>query len=288
MRRAIIYARYSPRPKQRNAAGELVDPDALDRQFGLLQAECDKHNLVYAQEWSFSDADKSGDDADRPGLWAAVSAIRPGDVFMARDVERIARSPMLMAFLEEVIEGSGGEIVTLELGYSATNDQATIRFMRAIIAAVGEFQRWIIAARSKASALREFAAGRWRWSRDTVPYGWRVRDCPENEGRKCGVLIEPVESEQQTILVLQHYYQEEGLSRAKTARMLNQHGHAWREGKPWNSDRVKHVLNRIEGANKSERSKGRSLRLRPGQLPILAQVARRKRGNRFRWGKERS
>jgi site-specific DNA recombinase len=280
MRRAILYARYSPRPRVRNEEGVLVDPsDSITKQYALLQAECDRHGWAYCEDLCFCDEQRSGDDADRPGLWAAVVAVRPGDVFMARDVERIARSSMLLAWVQHVVEEAGGEIVTLDVGVQHNQaDTAVVKMIRGILAAVGEFQRWQIAARSRASAAREFERGLWRWGRDTVPYGWQPIDDPENNQKNRNFRIEPVEAQQLVILLIKDYYMEQGLSRAKVARLLNEAGHTWRDGKPWTSDRIKHVLARFITKAKESARPNRKLKLLPGQFPTLERLDRRRRG----------
>ena len=71
--KVILYARFSPRP-------DAAESESNDAQFDLCRAHAKRMGWTVAGE--YQDAARSGDDEDRPGLWAALDALTKGEVFL--------------------------------------------------------------------------------------------------------------------------------------------------------------------------------------------------------------
>src|SRR3990170_3712474 len=93
MKKIILYARFSPRP---NAA----ECDSADNQIADLLADAAKRGETVDPADIYKDEDwASGDDWNRPGLWAAVRAVTPGAELRVRNFDRLARDVSIMAFV---------------------------------------------------------------------------------------------------------------------------------------------------------------------------------------------
>lgn len=96
----------------------------------------------------FEDHGISGASPDRPGLAAALAAVRPGDVLVVWKLDRLGRS---LPHLVEVINGLRRDGV----GFRCVQEQidttsAGGRFYLHILAALAEFEREMISERTRA------------------------------------------------------------------------------------------------------------------------------------------
>ena len=159
--KAVIYARFSPR---RNEDG----CESNDTQIELCQAYCGRQK--YPVGPIFQDKALSGDNEDRPGLWDAVDAISKGDVLVVYKLDRLARSVYLSHLIERAVLKVGGKIVSAT-GEGTWADTPEDELIRNILRAIAEYERKVIAARTKAAMLRHQRTGR-RMS-NLLPYGWQ-------------------------------------------------------------------------------------------------------------------
>jgi len=150
MTQAIIYARFSPR---RNAE----DCQSIETQLDICRAYCRKNGYEIAGE--FTDRALSGSDEDRPGLWAAVEALRRGIVLIVYRLDRLARSVYLSHLIEREAAKKGAKILSIcgEGTWDEGDDQWLIR---KILQTLAEYERRVTAARTKAAMLRHQANGR--------------------------------------------------------------------------------------------------------------------------------
>lgn len=157
--KAIIYTRFSPRP----------NPDettSCERQKTACQKYCEQQN--YYVSGYFEDRALSGNDADRPGLWAAVAALTRGGVLVVRWRSRLARDVYLAEIIDRAVAKAGATIEAVE--GSVNGDSPENKMIRQIFAALAEYERKIIGIRTKYAMLQHQKSGQ-RMSK-RIPYGW--------------------------------------------------------------------------------------------------------------------
>lgn len=145
---ANIYTRFS----------ERRDPEAcqsIETQLELCRRYCSQHEYEIAAE--YSDPEASGGDEDRPGLWMAVESLRKGSVLVAWRADRIARSVYLSEYIHREVAKKKARIEVVD--GSRNGDTPEDVLMRQIFSAFAEYERKLIAARTKASMLRQQDSG---------------------------------------------------------------------------------------------------------------------------------
>jgi site-specific DNA recombinase len=222
--KAIIYARFSPR---RNAE----QCESIEMQLDLCREYCLKHGIEIVGE--YNDRALSGSEEDRPGLWNAVEALKRDYVLVVYRLDRLARSVYLSYIIEQAVKKHGAKIVSI-CGEGTWQDQPEDELVRRILQALAEYERKVIAARTKAAMLRHQANGR-RMS-DRTPFGW-LRD-PDNHSR----LIE--DSQEQEIISTIVHLRETGNSYRQICRELEQQGLLCRGRQKWFHQTIKTILKR--------------------------------------------
>lgn len=225
--RAIIYARFSPR---RNA-GEC---ESIETQLDLCRDYCKRKG--YAEAAVFEDRALSGGEEDRPGLWNALEALKRGDILIAYKLDRLARDVYLAELIQREADKRGATVEAVEGGVNG--DTPEQRMIRQVLQAFAEYERKVIAARTRAAMLRHQASGR-RMSAQT-PYGWTVD--PQNPAR---MIQEPGE---QTVIGRIVRLHQDGLGLRQIARELDETGIPARTG-AWYHTTIKGILDRAEVAS---------------------------------------
>lgn len=114
--------------------------------------------LVLGAEQTFTDHGQSGATRDRPGLYAALGALRTGDSLLVPALDRLGRSVTdLRAIADELAERG----VALNVGgtvYDPTDPFGRMFFT--ILAAFAEFERELLRARTREGMATARAAGR--------------------------------------------------------------------------------------------------------------------------------
>ena len=222
-KRAILYARFSPRPNE-------AESESIEQQLEELRAWCAANGYEIAGE--FSDRALSGGDdwEDRPGMLDAAQAMKRGYVFLVRAFDRLFRDTRKGLVFAHEIERRGGSVVSI------TQEAASLhspegRLMRGLLLLVAEYEREMIRARTRAAMRRHQANGR-RMS-NVCPYGQK-RD-PENGAR----LVD--DPEEQPVIEMIREKAAEGLSLRKIAAWLNEEGVPARGEKGW----THHIIGRI-------------------------------------------
>lgn len=162
MNKAIIYARFSPRRNHQHC-------ESIETQFDLCNDYCSKNNFTVISQ--FSDKALSGSDEDRPGLWMAIDALRPGYVLVVYRLDRLARSIYLADIIERAVAKKGAAIVSIS-GEGTWQNSDEDWLIRKILQTLAEYERKVIAARTKAAMLRHQSNGK-RMSK-LPPYGFAV------------------------------------------------------------------------------------------------------------------
>jgi len=178
-------------------------------QFEAIKDYCKKNNIEIVAE--FSDAALSGDDIERPGLWAAKDEIRRGYLLIVFKLDRIARDVYLSEIFERAVTSRGGKILSVS-GEGTWNDTSEEKLIRQILHAVSEYERKIIAYRTKVAMLRHQKGGRLMSSKP--PYGTMID--PANPKR---IVPNPEEQE-----IIKHIVElrKSGLSIRTIARELTE------------------------------------------------------------------
>jgi site-specific DNA recombinase len=225
---AILYARFSPRPGEK-------DCPSSENQLDSLRAHCSENNLTVRAE--YHDDAVSGSTLDRDGLHEAINALQPGDVLLCTMSDRLTR---------------GGAIDTAAVEYLVNQAGATIRFthepnsdgsphaelLRDLMAAVGRHYNAMLKLRTgegrKAKAKRKGFVG------GSAPFGFRI----EGEDRKTRRLV-PDTEEQETIAMIREF-RDGGADWGEVTRMLNRRGRPSRTGQPWNHNQVRKLGARVK------------------------------------------
>jgi DNA invertase Pin-like site-specific DNA recombinase len=221
--KAILYARFSPRP-------DAAESESNAAQLDLCRAYAKRMGWAVMAE--HQDAALSGDDEDRPGLWAALDALSRKGVLLVYKLDRLARSVYLSHIIEQEARKKRSRIVSV-VGEGTWSNTPEDELIRRILQALAEYQKKAQAARTRAAMLRHQASGR-RMSAQS-PLGWRPD--PTNSAR----LIED-EDERQTLGLVRKLHAE-GLGLRQIARALNERGCRCR-GRAWHHQAVKRILGR--------------------------------------------
>lgn len=164
--KAIIYARFSPRPN-------AEESESIETQVDYCRKHCEQHGWELAGE--YSDRAISGDDEDRQGLWDAVDALRRGYVLVVLRLDRLARSVYLSEYIRRQVAQRKATIDAVQGGGNGDTPEEV--FIRQVLQAEAEYAKKVTAARTKYAMLRHQATGRRMGS--MLPYGWHQD--PSNE-----------------------------------------------------------------------------------------------------------
>ena len=161
--KAVIYCRFSPR---RNA--ELSESNETQEHYCRKYCQAQGYDVAGV----FADADISGSDEDRPGLWDAVDALKRGYVLVAYKADRLARGVYLDEAIRRSVAKSGATVAVVE--GSSNGDEPQDVLIRQVLAAFAEYERKVIAARTRAAMRRHQLSG--RAMSKLTPFGTREGD----------------------------------------------------------------------------------------------------------------
>jgi DNA invertase Pin-like site-specific DNA recombinase len=237
MTKAIIYARFSPRP-------DADETESNEKQIARCQEYCDAHG--YEVVAVHEDLDASGGmDTDklapevalrhRRGLLDALDALRNGWVLVVRWRSRIARDVFLEEWAHRRAESVGARIEATD---EANGGDPDTTMMRQILSAFRQRERAIIRAMTRRGMRRHQAAGRRMSRADRCPFGWTVD--PQNPDM---MVHEP--AEQETIEIIKEL-RGQGQGLRQIARWLEAHGIERRGKKNWPHNVVRNILTRAE------------------------------------------
>lgn len=102
----------------------------------------------------------------RPELEYAIMDLRPGDTFVVWRLDRLARSMRQLYILLDRIYGAGAQLRSLQESF----DFGTVsgKLVLAVLGAVAEFERQIIAQRTAAGIATVRKQGSGKWGRDLI------------------------------------------------------------------------------------------------------------------------
>ena len=170
----------------------------------------------------FTDAGVSGalELEDRPGLFAAVNALKRGDVLLVAKRDRLGRDVVAVAMLERLTARKGARIISAA-GEGTEGTDAASMLQRRILDAFGEYERLIIGQRTKA-ALK---AKRDRGERaGNIPFGYSLNA----DGRTLDA-----NADEQHVIGLLRELKAAGYTLRQIADELNRQGFTTRRGTAW-------------------------------------------------------
>lgn len=108
----------------------------------------------------------------RPGMLAAISSLKKGDILVVAKRDRLGRDPLVVAMIEAAISRKEARIVSTA-GEGTDSDDPSSILMRRMIDAFGEYERLVIKARTKAA----LGAKKSRGERvGHIPFGYKLAE----------------------------------------------------------------------------------------------------------------
>ena len=163
-----------------------------------------------------------------------MSALRRGSGLVVYRLDRLARSVYLSHLIEQAVKKRGAVILSAS-GEGTWTDTPENRLIRHILNALAEYERKVIASRTRVAMLRHQANGR-RMS-DTPPYGY-ARD-PDN-----AALLVEVPEERAIIDSLIELWEFRKMSAAAISRAMMAAGVPFRGRARWHARTVGRILKR--------------------------------------------
>jgi len=170
----------------------------------------------------FTDAGLSGalELEDRPGLFAAVNALKRGDVLIVAKRDRLGRDVVAVAMLERLVTRKGARILSAA-GEGTEGTDAASLLQRRILDAFSEYERLIIGQRTKAALKAKRDKGE---RAGNVPFGYQLG--------ADGQTLEANADEQRVIELLRRL-RTAGYTLREIADELNAQGVTTRRGTAW-------------------------------------------------------
>jgi site-specific DNA recombinase len=223
--RAIGYVRVSTDQQAESGLG-------LEAQEAAITVAASRLGLGVVRV--FVDAGTSGRLAieDRPVLLDAVATLRRGDVLLVAKRDRLGRDVIAVALIERLVTKRGARIVSAA-GEGTESDDPAALLMRRLIDSFAEYERALIAARTRAA----LAAKRRRGERASriVPYGFRLAENAKT--------IEPEPVEQNALRLIGEL-RAVGKSLREVADELNARDIRTRSGGRWRFEFVRSLVRR--------------------------------------------
>lgn len=220
--KAIIYTRFSPQPN-----------GAESKSCEVQEAYCEE--VATKEGWeiggTFEDRERSGKDQDRPGMWAAIDQLGKDDVLLVYNLDRLARNLYLMEGIRHTVSAKGARIVAVVGDVGGDTPEAVM--MRQILGAVAEYERKIIARRTKQAMIHLQRNGK-SVSRHP-PYGYR------REGDR---LVE-VDTEQATIRYIKRLH-DDNYDASQITTALNGSEFRKRSGISWRRRDVERIISNLK------------------------------------------
>jgi DNA invertase Pin-like site-specific DNA recombinase len=215
MIRAVSYLRVSTDKQADSGLG-------LEAQRSAVQSSATR--LGFSLVGEFVDAGVSGSLAavDRPTLMGAITSLGRGDVLIVAKRDRLGRDVIEVAMIERLILKRRARLVSAAGEGTESADDPSSWLQRTIIDSFAEFERRVIARRTKDALGAKRAKGE-RVSR-FLPFGYRLA----SNGRT----LEP-EPLEQAIIATVGELREAGYSLQDIADELNRQGSRTRSGAYW-------------------------------------------------------
>jgi len=234
---AILYSRFSPRPKD-----EAASTETLELQLEACRAYCLSRGWKVVGE--YMDPEESGKNLDRPGIKAALEHLDklPRGALVVYRQNRLTRSKRDLLTLYERFKKAGHVLALLDLGIdTSTPTGEAVLFT---LAAWDERERKEIGIKTKEACTRYQRNGRSVGGRP--PYGW-YRDFANARiplgGKRAIVPLEP-HPDEQPVLKMIFMAADAGESAQRIATTLRNTGLTARDGGRWSSNTIFRIVAR--------------------------------------------
>lgn len=223
---------------------QAVSGLGLDVQRAAIRATSERLGLPIAHISADEGVSGSKDQADREGFMEALSLLEKGDVLVVAKRDRLARDTMIAGMIERLVARKKARIVSAA-GEGSDDDTPTGQLMRRIVDAFAEYERLIIAFRTRGALRAKRARGD---VAGNVPYGYG--SVPTGDGRttkrgRPARRLYPIESEQSTLSFIRER-RASGDSLRTICALLTERGIMSRSGRRWHPDTVRGLLGASE------------------------------------------
>jgi len=232
MSNAIAYLRVSTDEQAQSGLG-------LDAQRAAIEDAARRHGLTVTA-WP-TDARLTGSlrPEERPGLTAALAALRKGDTLIVAKRDRLERDVLVMLLLDRDLGRRRCRIVSAA-GEGTETDGPAGFLQRTMLDGIAQYERLVIASRTRSALGAKRSAG--EKTGGHVPYGYRVSGHRMRGGRTVPVL-EPDAAEQAVIARICEMWRK-GHTVRWIARELDASGTATRTGAAWSHQLVAKIVQR--------------------------------------------
>lgn len=232
MTTAIAYLRVSTDEQASSGLG-------LNAQRAAIEDAARRQGLTVTA-WH-TDAGLSGSlpPEERPALAAALSSLAKGQALLVAKRDRLARDVLVMCLLERDLARRGCRIVSAA-GEGTETDGPAGFLQRTMLDGIAQYERLIIAARTKAALGSKRAAG--EKTGGHVPYGFRIAG-RRMRGSDLVPVLEPDAAEQATIARIMELWHANRTVRM-IARELESSGVPSRTGAAWSHQLVAKIVRR--------------------------------------------
>jgi DNA invertase Pin-like site-specific DNA recombinase len=165
----------------------------------------------------------------RPALLELLAGLKRGDVVLVSKRDRVARDVVISAMVEAAVERKGARLVSAA-GEGSEDDSPAGLLMKRLIDSFAEYERAVIASRTKAALQAKKRRGE---RIGAVQYGYHLA--------ADGIHLEIDEPEQSVIREARRL-RDSGLSLGKVAAELAKQGLLSRVGRPFVAQQVKNML----------------------------------------------
>lgn len=237
--KAIIYARFSPRPKdQRETTETIASQVKRCREFATF--------LKYDVAAVYDDPDVSGKDLRRPGIVEALAhAKRLGDngILIVYALSRLSRLTVDRIQIADDLRRRGCQLASATEMFDTSTPSG--RMIYTIMAAIDQGFREI-GNKQTSDKMLDYqddgkGKGRVMGRRDQLRYGWEIDPSSEPHPRsKQPTGVRECVVEQNVIMVILGWT-DKGLAGTAIAFILNQKGIMCR-GKQWNPETVRKIV----------------------------------------------
>jgi len=227
--KVVVYARFSPRPREKHGRQEKVESNEFQIDYCKRWIEKNGHSLVAV----FSDEYQSGSKSDRPGLWDALDALEKGGILVVYKRDRLARDVYLNEVILRQVAKAGATVQAVTGDVEGDSDEQ--KMIRQILSAIAEYERKVIALRTKHSMLRHQNVSH-RAMSSRPPYGWK---------REGAALVK--DEAEQLVIASIFGHARAGMGLREIGRELVSRGMMPRDAKVWQHKLIKKILMRRGG-----------------------------------------
>lgn len=265
-REARIVARQAfltlGRPKMligytRCSTKDQVDGSTIGEQERMIKGVAmirgvDQFDIVF-----YSDPAVSGSTslAKRPQGAELMANVKQGDIIIAAKLDRLFRSASDALYVVEKLHERGIGIILADMGHTPVTENGASKLFFSMLAAFAEFERTRINERTQAGRIAKKLSG---GCMGKAPYGW------SKLGHGRGSMLTENFNEQETLKVIDRL-RREGKTLREIAATL-EHGQCFnRNGKPFNSGNIYHMLKQWRYTIRFPKKSGRPLSYIPKQ-----------------------